>query len=190
MAGATAATAAGATASHAGLITVNLSNNYISGAGGNHLNADLTRDGNADVIITGADYSLFYPTNSGHMYTNLRATVSLNGVLARAFHASNPLQYVRLGSRTTYQSGPFSVSLNGSIPISFKDLHINNGVLTKGSLNVTAFSGIGTSEVQLTSFTYNVPDKVPDNGSSLALLALGAGGVLALRRWRATQNAS
>jgi len=36
------------------------------------------------------------------------------------------------------------------------------------------------SRVQLDSFTYNTPDQ----GSSLALLAMGAGGVLALRRWR------
>ena len=42
MAGATAATAAGVTASQASTITINLVNNYISATGGNHLNADLT----------------------------------------------------------------------------------------------------------------------------------------------------
>ena len=42
MAGATAATAAGVTASQASTITINLLNNYISATGGNHLNADLT----------------------------------------------------------------------------------------------------------------------------------------------------
>ena len=45
MAGATAATAAGVTTSQAGLVTITLSNNYISATGGNHLNADLTGDG-------------------------------------------------------------------------------------------------------------------------------------------------
>ena len=49
MAGATAATAAGITASQAGTITINLLNNYISATGGNHLNADLTGDGHPDL---------------------------------------------------------------------------------------------------------------------------------------------
>ena len=39
------------------------------------------------------------------------------------------------------------------------------------------------AEVQLDSFTYSAPDQ----DSSLALLALGAGGILALRRLRAAQ---
>jgi hypothetical protein len=54
MAGATAATTAGVTASHAGLITINLINNFISAIGGNHLNADLTGDGQSDLIIANA----------------------------------------------------------------------------------------------------------------------------------------
>ena len=54
MAGATAATAAGVTASQASTITLNLVGNYISGSGGNHLNADLTGDGQPDLAIAGA----------------------------------------------------------------------------------------------------------------------------------------
>lgn len=49
--------------------------------------------------------------------------------------------------------------------------------------------------VNLDSFTYNSNTSVagasftvPDQGSSLALLAMGAGGVLALRRWRVAQG--
>src|SRR6476620_2600769 len=56
MVGATAATAAGVTASQASTITINLVGNYISGSGGNHLNADLTGDGQPDMTITGAYY--------------------------------------------------------------------------------------------------------------------------------------
>src|SRR2546421_4711114 len=41
-----------------------------------------------------------------------------------------------------------------------------------------------SSEIQLNSFTY----KTPDQGSSLALLAMGAVGVLALRRWKAADR--
>src|SRR5438067_9367036 len=62
MAGATAATAAGVTASQAGTITVNLLNNYISATGGNHLNADLTGDGQPDLAIANAFNSVYYRT--------------------------------------------------------------------------------------------------------------------------------
>ena len=61
MAGATAATAAGVTASQASTITINLVNNYISATGGNHLNADLTGDGHPDLTITSASVSVFGP---------------------------------------------------------------------------------------------------------------------------------
>src|SRR5205823_10786752 len=50
------ATAAGVTASQAGTITVNLLNNFISGGGGNHLNADLTGDGHPDLTISNPFY--------------------------------------------------------------------------------------------------------------------------------------
>ena len=79
----------------------------------------------------------------------------------------------------------------GSIPIFFKDLHINGGAPTKGSLEVTVNGGY----ITLDSFTYNTPVQfssrtVPDQGSSLTLLAMGAAGILALRRWRAPQGHS
>ena len=94
---------------------------------------------------------------------------------------------MRLGSqyKTLYGIGS---SLMGSIPITFKDLHINGGAPTKGSLDVTVsdFGLNGSPSVQLDSFTYSTPDQ----GSSLALLAIGAGGILALRRWRAAQGRS
>jgi hypothetical protein len=123
------------------------------------------------------------------MPTTGRAGGRLNGVIASAFHSGfYPLGTVRLGSKTGYfAAGSGTPSLNGSIPITFKDLHINNGALTKGSLEVTVSAGDGVkAEVQLDSFTYNTPDQ----GSSLALLAMGAGGILALRRWRAAQDRS
>ena len=186
MAGATAATAAGVTASQAN--TIHLVNNYISGLGGNHLNADLTGDGNADVAITGAQYSFHYG-----LYTSLRnssAAVFLNAVFARAYHTDYPLFYARVGSHISGHSGPYPASVTGLIPIFFRDLHINNGKLTEGWLEVSAFAPLAGpssgAEVRLDSLTYHTPDQ----GSSLALLAMGAGGVLALRRWRATQERS
>jgi hypothetical protein len=189
MAGATAATAAGVTASPANTITVNLLNNYISATGGNHLNADLTGDGHLDLTIANAFYYVrkgYYPS-----FDKYFATVDLNGVHAQAYF-NNDYQYgvVLLGSRQAFvYHGYGTYSLMGSIPITFKDLHINNGALTKGSLEVTvssAGSQFGKAAVQLDSFTYNTPDQ----GSSLVLLAMGAGGILALRRWRVPQGRS
>ena len=195
MAGATAATAAGVTASQASTITVNLFGNYISAYGGNHLNADLTGDGHPDLTIAGASFfhRLYYIGSTAFFRDGARAT--LNGVVAYgfAFGDGGPIGEI-LGSKTAdvrYAGGPST--LTGSIPIFFKDLHINGGAPTKGSLEVTVSSR--DPHVQLDSFTYtsNTLDQassrtLPDQGSSLALLAMGAGGILALRRWRAAQG--
>jgi protein with PEP-CTERM/exosortase system signal len=186
MAGATAATAAGVSASQGSIITINLANNYISAFGGNHLNADLTGDGHADVTLTGAKFFLThlsypYPTS----FLKFSVAVNINGIHAKGYdNGGYPSRYVRLGSQYRAATGPYSVSLVGSIPITFRDLHINNGKLTSGSLEVT----VTPDKVQLDSLTYNTRNKVPDQGSSLALLAMGAGGVLALRRWRSAQR--
>jgi hypothetical protein len=199
MAGATAATAAGATAAQASLITVNLSNNYISGGGGNHLNADLTGDGYPDLVLTGASFYYRYRTktlgNSVIRVTYNSAKVDLNGVHALGFRSAGDGYFSVAVMGSTTVTG---TSLTASIPIFFKDLHINGGAPTKGSLEVTAgpFAGGQFAGVRLDSFTYtsNTPvagsriAAVPDQGSSLALLAMGAGGVLALRRRRAAQG--
>ena len=193
MAAAAAATAGGVAQSQAGLVTITLSNNFISATGGNHLNADLTGDGVPDLIIANAFNSVSTPSSLGAGHTHYVARVDLNGVLARAdvfrYFGSGPLQ---LGSQHKYFSYP-SGSLMGSIPVFFKDLHINGGALTKGSLEVTVFGKVGpngpgdnlsVAKVQLDSVTFHTAE----NGSSLALLAMGATGILALHRWRAAQN--
>jgi hypothetical protein len=194
MVGATAATAAGVTTSQATTITVNLLNNYISATGGNHLNADLTGDGHPDVTITGAKYSRrTIISGGGSPESVFSASVFINGVFARGYRRiGNPYSYMRLGSHILRSScNCLTSSLTGSIPIFFKDLHINRGAPTKGFLEVTVTS----TEIQLDSFTYNDPPTgrgatLPDQGSSLALLAIGAGGILALRRRRAAQGSS
>jgi hypothetical protein len=139
---------------------------------------------------------LSYPrTYNGDIITSYRKSsvaVVLNGIAARAYFSSYPRVSLRLGSQHTGGTYDLFLSLNGSIPVTFRDLHINNGTLTKGSLDVTvsAFGPHGRTEVQLDRLTYNTRDNIPDQGSSLALLAMGAGGVLALRRWRAAQGRS
>jgi len=194
MAGATAATAAGVTASQANTITVNLTNDYISTTGGNHLNADLTGDGHPDLTIANAFISRTFRTIQGTREYISSLRVNLNGVHARAYNNHDQGSgRMTLGSRTAHfflESGTFS--LTGSIPLFFKDLNINGGKPTAGSLEVTV-SDFGTTTIQLDSFTYNTPvvganRAVPDQGSTLALLAMGAGGVLALRHRRKTSN--
>jgi hypothetical protein len=199
MAGATAATAAGATASQASLVTINLTNNFISAIAGNHLSADLTGDGHPDLTIANAAYFYYrgYTSQGGSLRDRWSAEVVLNGVYARAFHSYDgfPSTHLILGSRTrrggTTSSAP---SLTGSIPIFFKDLHINGGAPTSGSLQLTAFAA-GEIHLDRLTYTSNSPVEglsraVPDQGSSLLLLATGAGGVLALRRWRSEQERS
>jgi hypothetical protein len=189
MAGATAATAAGVTASQASTITINLVNNYIDPFG-DSLNADLTGDGHPDLTIVNAYYA---GAN--------RANVTLNGVGAFCHYDVTQRFYgtMVLGSRVASYFGPDSTSpafgtpsLMGSIPIFFKDLHINGGAPTRGLLEVT----VDPFEIQLDSITYTSTtldqrvSSIPDQGSSLALLAMGAGGILALRRWRTAQGRS
>lgn len=194
MAAAAAATAGGVAQSHAGMVTINLSNNFISATGGNHLNADLTGDGVADVVIANAFNLVSTNPSLGFPYVHYVARVNLNGVLASAgLFRYDGYGFLQLGSQVKKFSGAgsgiVSGSLTGSIPVSFKDLHINGGALTKGSLEVSVLGKVVPSEpgqpnsvakVQLDSLTFHTPD----NGSSLGLLAMGAGGVLALRKWR------
>jgi hypothetical protein len=199
VAGATAATAAGVTASQASAITINLINDYISFAGGNHLNANLTGDGHPDLTIANAILSRYHHQEASDSIV----MVNLNGVSASArLDLYNHFGFVRLGSQavgTTFFTTNLPPSLTGAIPVFFKDLHINGGAPTRGSLEVTVFAGgpDGSPTIQLDSLTYDTPGQgsrlavpVPDQGSSLALLAMGATGILALRRWRATRERS
>jgi hypothetical protein len=198
MAGATAATAAGVTASQAGLVTINLNNNYINGLG-NSLNADLTGDGHPDITLTGAKYFLSHTHFFGYTgpFYKFSAAIQINGVYARGYDSGGyPFRYGTLGSQRGFASGPDTFYLTGSIPIFFKDLHINAGAPTKGFVEVTVAPG-QFATIQLDSLTYSTPGQAPapgsrlsvsDQGSSLALLAMGAGGILAFRRWRAARG--
>jgi hypothetical protein len=200
MAAAAAAAAGGVAQSQAGLVTITLPNNFISAAGGNHLNADLTGDGVPDVVIANAFNLVSTNPSLGFPYVHYVARANLNGVLASAvLDRYDGYGFLQLGAQHKTFNGAFtgvsSGSLMGSIPVSFKDLNINGGKLTKGSLEVTVFSKVilgdpgervSVAKVQLDSLTFHTPD----NGSSLGLLAMGAGGVLALRRSRAAQRTS
>jgi len=182
MAGATAATAAGVTTSQAGFVTINLTGNFISATGGNHLNADLTGDGQPDVTIANALYTVFPVGPPSFGISKFSAKVDLNGIHAEVYFTNDSdVGLASLGGH--YIRFDFSSpvrSLTGSIPVTFTDQGINNGALTKGSLQVTVSGFDPEATINLDSLTFHTPD----NGSSLALLAMGATGVLALRRSR------
>jgi hypothetical protein len=199
MAGATAATAAGVTTSHASLITINLANNYIN-FGANHLNPDLTGDGHPDLTMANvyAGPSSIFPALVNVSLNGIRAGLSFyesgGHYIYRMGLGSRGATYVRIRTFTHSMTRHYGTpSLMGSIPVFFKDLHINGGAPTRGLLEVTVGTGVG---IQLDSLTYNTSGPgsrlatIPDGGSGLALLAMGAGGMLAFRRWRATQERS
>jgi hypothetical protein len=203
MAGATVAAATGVTASDATLITVNLSNNYISARDGNHLNADLTGDGHPDLAIANAYFGVLCRQQGLPRFRWLFCEGQPQRYPAAQRHnQGDPFAgSERLGSPVTgfYRTGSHFVGtdeLTGSIPLFFKDLRINADTPTEGLLNVTVSTkDYDNAEIQLDSFTYtsNTLDSglshtVPDEESSLALLAMGAGGIFALRRWSNGKN--
>src|SRR5947207_475731 len=165
MVAAATATAGGVAQSHASMVTITLPNNFISATGGNHLNADLTGDGQPDITIANAAYGLSY-TNF-HYRIQAHAGAELNGVgaFARLFYGYVYTFGRQIGSQFArgyygFQWPPYypyhrPSPLTGSIPISFRDLQINNGRLTHGFLDVTATIDPTDSlpRVQLDSFT-------------------------------------
>ena len=186
-AGAAAVSLASVPAAHAQTITVPLSNDYFSWSSGFHLNPDLTGDNTPDITISNPGSVNFASRN----ISELGVHCLINGFTLLAIHE-------RIGRSNVYEAiiGPgIEISTRGPvvstgiIPITFSDPAINNGTTTPGQLEVS----VGTYEyalfgefneydsyIQLDSYTYT---PIPEP-STLALLALGAGGVLTLRRRR------
>lgn len=182
MAGATAATAAGVTASQASTITVTLSGNFLSSSLGNHLSDAIPASAGGGTMNVSFKSVLNYVKGS-----TAAAAVTINNVFNQAIvsvHSGVTFFRATFGSQRHSNFGP-SITLSGTIPITFTDPSINGGATTNGMLMVTDTAGPGfNAEVQLDSFTYKSTAALPDSGSTLALLAMGAGGVIALRQRR------
>jgi hypothetical protein len=194
------ATAGASTASGA-TVQITLTGNKISSTG-NQLNADLTGDLNADVQLDAAIFgpggvgvsvfSILEPTPDGP-FLSAQLRGSTYGVDARFASGGIGVAYVT-GAQET-QSITF---LN---PVTFSDLRINGGSPTGGWLQVNAFNTSATNHtVELARLIFDdanttrpgissIPGvqtewvaAVPEPGSNLALLALGAGGLTLRRR--------
>ena len=188
------ALAATTASSQAATVQITLTGNKISSTGGNQLVADLTGDTNADVTLGGSYVNA----------TGASVTVKVNGqVLYAAIGSFDGIYWVKaafaagLGNAGGTGTVPLSASyLN---PITFTDPRINGGITTEAWLQVNAFNTSAVNHtVELSRLIFDdanttrpafasIPgaqtawSAVPEP-SSLGLLALGAGGLLARRR--------
>ena len=189
------ALAATTASSQAAVVQITLTGNKISTNGGNQLVADVTGDIVDDVVFAGGVYGV------GGASVEIGGGV-FKGVWARPFvipgffsvdadFAGGGVNGVGLQSRSI---------LN---PITFTDWRINGGAQTNGWLQVNAFNTSATDHTVelarlifdnasttaptgLTSASTGITEwqisAVPEPGSNLALLALGAGGLTLRRR--------
>ncbi|MFN6017201.1 MAG: PEP-CTERM sorting domain-containing protein [Verrucomicrobiota bacterium] len=192
------ALAATTASSQAAVVQITLTGNKISSTGGNQLVADLTGDNVADIGITNA-----FVSNQG-----VNAVVNGSDVWAGSM-IQYGLPYYIADAAFVWADGlgmaagfsPKSTRLLN--PITFSDSRINGGVSTEAWLEVRAFNSNATNhtvelsrlifdDASTTRPGYSITSNpgvqtewsasaVPEP-SSLGLLALGAGGLLARRR--------
>jgi hypothetical protein len=194
------ALAATTASSQAATVQITLTGNKISTVGGNDLKADLTGDGNADLAfvaqaIVGAGIS------------GWSVAFGIGAYLGASYFAPFANFFVdaafAVGGVGVGSSGrAFPVAASYLNPITFTDSRINGGTLTEGWLQVNAFNTSATDHtIQFARLIFDdanttrpgfasIPDvltawqvsAVPEPGSNLALLALGAGGLTLRRR--------
>ena len=186
------ATAGASTASGA-TVQISFANNVVSSATGlTNFVADLTGDGNPEVnglLANGLAY----------------VGVGRGGAAAQTLYGSSYRVFLYNGVArpwVVYDIGTGNRGGRGLLPIAFSDSRINAGATTSGWLDVGALAGATLLEVQIhrlffdnesttapTGLTWEstgIPgwqvSAVPEPGSNLALLALGAGGLTLRRR--------
>ena len=188
---------AGASAANGATVQITFNNSYISWTSGNNIDADFGNDGTAEI--------------EGSVRGDLVSVrrVGVGGPLGSAYHAEFNsygalvvgVFFAGVGMTTGVGGAGATVGTRGLVAVSFSDTSIRSGAQTTGYLDMTgtatasgekritvnrlifddATGGAITGlDVNSTYDTY-VASAVPEP-SSLGLLALGAGGLLARRR--------
>ena len=184
---------AGASAANGAIVQITLTGNKISSTG-NQLVADLTGDTNADVTFGQESWGPYYVAVGIDGGFRLRA-VNMGGMYFVNAADGNSAGVGVPG----IMNGPVPQSASYMNHITFTDQRINGGAPTEAWLQVNAFNTSATSHtVELSRLIFDdasvtrpafatIPgvqtewSAVPEP-SSLGLLALGAGGLLARRR--------
>ncbi len=185
---------------HAAIVQITLAGNMISTNGGNHLNADFTGDNTPDVTFNAASAS---SSSVFVSFTNTGLTTTSTAISAAYNSSNNNPFYARAFDEKS--SGTQPSSITGQVAIQFTDARINGGSPTDAYIEVHAFNTSSTnhtaeftrlifdddstdlpSGVAATDSAYTEWSPVPEPGglSGIALLSLGAGGLLARRRRR------
>jgi hypothetical protein len=184
---------AGASAANAATVQISFNNSFISSTLGNQLDTDFGGDLVADILGT-----LLGPLDGVYL------RMMPNGSLGQA-DEFNGLGLVILGGLGVHWGvGGADVVLRGLVSFTLVDQLVRAGAPTLGWLDVTAtgraagelgrmevhrfiFDDAGsTAPTGLTTASTGIPEwqvsAVPEPGSNLALLALGAGGLTLRRR--------
>ena len=195
------ALAATTASSQAAIVQITLTGNKISSTGGNELKADLTGDGLDDLLVG----TVINRSNSGFEVQLAKIQTGLGGYVGAmrtsgfAFAVDAAFAIGAVGVAMENGTTPrYIACLN---PITFSDPGINGGGWTNGWLQVNAFNTSATNHtVELSRLIFDVASTtrpsfdsipgvqtlwvaaVPEPGSNLALLALGAGGLTLRRR--------
>ncbi len=189
---------AGASAANAATVQITFTGSFISTTGGNNLVADFGDDGTAEIsgtvrAVTGGHLvKVNLLDSTGTLWAAYGAPVEGNTVVGAGNTASN------VGG-----VGAGVATLRGLVAVSFTDANIRGGASTTGYLDMTAtasqpgekiitvnrlifdedsggaIAGLNVNDAAFTEYTLSA---VPEPGSNLALLALGAGGLTLRRR--------
>jgi hypothetical protein len=192
------ALAATTASSQAATVQITLTGNKISSTG-NQLVADLTGDGNADLALNNAWAS----AGAARVMVNGGWVWATEGFMSGGVrHYSVDANFASGAVGNAGGSGPGPRTASYLNPISFTDPQINGGSTTGGWVHVIAYNTSATSHtVELSRLIFDdastvrpsfptIPSvqtewqvsAVPEPGSNLALLALGAGGLTLRRR--------